>query len=80
VPELPEVEVVRAGLEPAVTAATIDAVTVFEERSLRRHDGPSVEISSSGWWGEPSSRPCAAASSCVAAVVRVASAFWVAGD
>ena len=43
-PELPEVEVVRAGLEPAVTAATIDAVTVFEERSLRRHDGPSEDF------------------------------------
>jgi formamidopyrimidine-DNA glycosylase len=44
VPELPEVEVVRAGLEPAVTAATIDAVTVFEERSLRRHNGPSEDF------------------------------------
>jgi formamidopyrimidine-DNA glycosylase len=44
VPELPEVEVVRAGLEPAVTGATIDAVTVFEERSLRRHDGPSEDF------------------------------------
>ena len=43
-PELPEVEVVRAGLEPAVTGATIDAVTVFEERSLRRHDGPSEDF------------------------------------
>jgi len=44
VPELPEVEVVRAGLEPAVTGATIDAVTVFEERSLRRHGGPSEDF------------------------------------
>jgi len=44
VPELPEVEVVRAGLEPAVTGAAIDAVTVFEERSLRRHDGPSEDF------------------------------------
>ena len=43
-PELPEVEVVRAGLEPAVTGATIDSVTVFEERSLRRHDGPSEDF------------------------------------
>jgi formamidopyrimidine-DNA glycosylase len=38
VPELPEVEVVRAGLEPAVTGALISAVEVFEPRSLRRHD------------------------------------------
>jgi formamidopyrimidine-DNA glycosylase len=43
-PELPEVEVVRAGLEPAVTGATISAVTVFDERSLRRHTGPSEDF------------------------------------
>lgn len=39
-PELPEVEVVRAGLAPAVIGATVTDVTVFDERSLRRHDGP----------------------------------------
>jgi formamidopyrimidine-DNA glycosylase len=44
VPELPEVEVVRAGLEPAVTGATIRSVTVFDERSLRRHVGPSEDF------------------------------------
>jgi formamidopyrimidine-DNA glycosylase len=38
VPELPEVEVVRAGLAPAVSGATILGVEVFEPRSLRRHD------------------------------------------
>ena len=43
-PELPEVEVVRAGLEPIVTGATISAVTVLDERSLRRHDGPSEDF------------------------------------
>ncbi len=43
-PELPEVEVVRAGLEPAVTGATIASVEVFDERSLRRHDGPSEDF------------------------------------
>ena len=43
-PELPEVEVVRAGLEPAVTGATVSSVTVFDERSLRRHDGPSEDF------------------------------------
>ena len=37
-PELPEVEVVRAGLAPAVTGAAILGVEVFEHRSLRRHD------------------------------------------
>jgi formamidopyrimidine-DNA glycosylase len=40
VPELPEVEVVRSGLEPAVTGATVTRVEVLDERSLRRHDGP----------------------------------------
>jgi formamidopyrimidine-DNA glycosylase len=43
-PELPEVEVVRSGLEPAVSGATVTAVTVFDERSLRRHDGPSEDF------------------------------------
>jgi formamidopyrimidine-DNA glycosylase len=44
VPELPEVEVVRAGLEPAITGATATSVTVFDERSLRRHNGPSEDF------------------------------------
>jgi len=44
VPELPEVEVVRSGLEPAVTGATVTSITVFDERSLRRHDGPSEDF------------------------------------
>ena len=43
-PELPEVEVVRAGLAPAATGARVDAVRVLEERSLRRHDGPSEDF------------------------------------
>lgn len=36
-PELPEVEVVRAGLAPAITGATVTAVEVYDERSLKRH-------------------------------------------
>jgi formamidopyrimidine-DNA glycosylase len=44
VPELPEVEVVRAGLAPVVTGATVTSVEVFDERSLRRHDGPSEDF------------------------------------
>ena len=43
-PELPEVEVVRAGLEPAVTGATVTRVEVLDERSLRRHDGPAEDF------------------------------------
>ncbi|HEY8589143.1 MAG TPA: DNA-formamidopyrimidine glycosylase family protein, partial [Naasia sp.] len=38
-PELPEVETVRAGLAPAVTGATVTGVRVLDGRSLRRHDG-----------------------------------------
>jgi len=41
VPELPEVEVVRAGLENAVSGAAVTGVEVFDDRSLRRHD-PSL--------------------------------------
>jgi formamidopyrimidine-DNA glycosylase len=37
-PELPEVEVVRAGLEPAIVGATIGSVGVLDARSLKRHD------------------------------------------
>ena len=43
-PELPEVEVVRAGLEPAVTGASVIHVSVLDQRSLRRHDGPSEDF------------------------------------
>ena len=34
----------RAGLEPAVTGATVESVTVYDERSLRRHAGPSEDF------------------------------------
>lgn len=36
-PELPEVEVVRAGLSPAITGARFVAVDVRDARSLKRH-------------------------------------------
>lgn len=38
-PELPEVEVVRRGLEPFVVGRVIERVEVREERSLKRHAG-----------------------------------------
>lgn len=41
-PELPEVEVVRAGLAPAVIGARVLAVEVFDERALTRHAGTSA--------------------------------------
>lgn len=39
-PELPEVEVVRAGLAPAADGATVRRVEVLDSRSVRRHPGP----------------------------------------
>jgi formamidopyrimidine-DNA glycosylase len=44
VPELPEVEVVRAGLEPAVSGARVLHVDVVDERALTRHDGPAEDF------------------------------------
>jgi formamidopyrimidine-DNA glycosylase len=38
-PELPEVETVRAGLAPALTNAIVTGVDVFDARSLKRHSG-----------------------------------------
>ena len=43
-PELPEVEVVRAGLDPAVTGATVVGVSVLDERALTRHTGSGAEF------------------------------------
>lgn len=43
-PELPEVEVVRAGLAPAVTGALVVGVTVLDERALTRHDGDAADF------------------------------------
>lgn len=39
-PELPEVEVVRRGVEDVITGARITGVTVLDSRSLKRHPGP----------------------------------------
>lgn len=48
VPELPEVEVVRAGLAPAVDGARIVAVEVRDARALKRHasgdEDPAVHL------------------------------------
>lgn len=43
-PELPEVEVVRAGLAPAVTGARIDGVEVLDARSVARHAGGPADF------------------------------------
>lgn len=43
-PELPEVEVVRAGLAPAVIGATISSVSVFDERALTRHPAGAADF------------------------------------
>jgi len=46
VPELPEVEVVRAGLEPAVVDALITSVDVLDPRALTRHPGTPQQFES----------------------------------
>lgn len=43
-PELPEVEVVRAGLEPILRGATIQKVEILDPRSLRRHLGSPADF------------------------------------
>ncbi|MVA77122.1 bifunctional DNA-formamidopyrimidine glycosylase/DNA-(apurinic or apyrimidinic site) lyase [Auraticoccus sp. F435] len=43
-PELPEVEVVRAGLEPAVRDRTVAAVQVLHPRPVRRHLGGPADF------------------------------------
>lgn len=45
-PELPEVEVVRAGLAPAVTGALVTGVEVLDQRSLKRHDPATGDFES----------------------------------
>ena len=43
-PELPEVEVVRAELAPAVTGSRVTAVDVLDDRALTRHDAASGDF------------------------------------
>ncbi|OJU39405.1 MAG: DNA-formamidopyrimidine glycosylase [Microbacterium sp. 69-10] len=43
-PELPEVEVVRSGLAPAVVGARVTAVDVLDERALTRHPLGAVDF------------------------------------
>ncbi len=38
-PELPEVETVRAGLAPFLTGSIVRNITIFDSRSLKRHPG-----------------------------------------
>jgi len=44
VPELPEVEVVRAGLAPAAVGSLITSVSVFDERALTRHSAGAEDF------------------------------------
>lgn len=43
-PELPEVEVVRRGLEGPVSGAVVTAVHIADSRSLKRHGGPASDF------------------------------------
>lgn len=46
-PELPEVETVRAGLAPSLTGARVTDVRVLDERSLKRHQGGTADFMNS---------------------------------
>lgn len=65
-PELPEVETVRAGLAPAVTGSTVTSVDVPDARILRNR----------GACGEPSSFCAALHSRRIVAVVRRGKFLW----
>ncbi|MFK4760865.1 bifunctional DNA-formamidopyrimidine glycosylase/DNA-(apurinic or apyrimidinic site) lyase [Microbacterium sp. ZW T5_45] len=43
-PELPEVEVVRAGLAPAAIGSRISAISVLDERALTRHSDGAADF------------------------------------
>lgn len=43
-PELPEVEVVRRGLAPVVTGATVAGVDIADDRALTRHHGSAADF------------------------------------
>lgn len=43
-PELPEVEVVRAGLAQVAAGATVRAVSIFDDRAIGRHDGDAQDF------------------------------------
>ena len=43
-PELPEVEVVRRGIEPYTRGFVVESVQVFDPRALTRHEGPSEDF------------------------------------
>lgn len=43
-PELPEVEVIRAGLAPAVVGSIIQSVAVLDERALTRHPAGAADF------------------------------------
>jgi len=46
VPELPEVEVVRRGVERHLVGSRIESVDVFDPRALKRHRGSAVDFAS----------------------------------
>ena len=43
-PELPEVEIIRRGLDPRVRGATIDSAQVLHPRAVRRHPAGGVDF------------------------------------
>ena len=63
-PELPEVEVVRRGLERWVAGRTVAAVEVAHPRAVRRHAGGGADFAAAPARPDPRPAPAAAASTC----------------
>lgn len=63
VPELPEVEVVRRGLERWVAGRTVEAVEVLHPRAVRRHPGGGPDFAAR-LRGRPSEYRSGAGSTC----------------
>ncbi|MDR1790725.1 MAG: bifunctional DNA-formamidopyrimidine glycosylase/DNA-(apurinic or apyrimidinic site) lyase [Propionibacteriaceae bacterium] len=55
-PELPEVETVRAGLAPHISGRTVTHVEVLHPRAVRRHQGDFAEALRGRTLGEPQRR------------------------
>ena len=72
-PELPEVEVVRQGLQQHVVGRTIDKVSVLHPRAVRRHLAGPADFAGA-LAGRPDRRvPAAAASTCGSRSARMPS-------
>ena len=70
-PELPEVEIVRRGVQRYVAGRTIDSVQVLHPRAVRRHlAGPADFAAASAGGRSPARGGAASTSGCRSATMR----------